>query len=70
MSSWDGEQDHSDLYSLKNHSEGERRQDDWDEEYDAGKTKKVKRAPKEERNGKEDKGNVFKSYRTIETLPK
>ena len=42
MSSWGGEDDNTDLYFLKNNRDGERNQDDWDEEYDAGKVKKVK----------------------------
>jgi len=43
VSSWNDDKDHSDLYTLKNSKDGEQRQDEWDEEYDAGKTKKVKK---------------------------
>ena len=48
------------MYSLKNHQDGERNQDDWDEEYDAGKTKKVKKKPwKEDEDKNEVKINIF-----------
>eukprot|EP00111_Clytia_hemisphaerica_P005319 TCONS_00015364-protein len=70
VSSWDGEQDHSDLYSLKNQHEGERKQDDWDEDYDAGKTKKVKKQAKEESGWKKDKGNAFQKLQDYRNFSK
>lgn len=60
MSSWEGEEDNTDLYTLKNHRNGERNQDDWDEEYDAGKVKKVKKKQwKDEEDPNQVKVNSF-----------
>lgn len=59
VSSWSGD-DNTDLYSLKNSDAKERTQDEWDEEYDAGKTKKVKKLRHDENGaGKHDGGNIF-----------
>ena len=67
MSSWEGEEDKSDLYSLKNHCDGERNQDDWDEEYDAGKVKKVKK--KEQWKEDEDPNRVkVNSFQKLQDL--
>lgn len=41
VSSWDG-CDASTKYSMSNRDDGERAQDEWDEEYDAGKVEKRK----------------------------
>lgn len=59
MKSWKGE-DSTHVYNMKNHDEDkkEKYQDEWDEEYDAGKVKKNKsRRPYEDEEDRYKKKN-------------
>ena len=68
VSSWGGENDNTDLYSLKNNRDVERNQDDWDEEYDAGKVKRVKNK-QQWREDEEDPNQVkVNSFQKLQDL--
>ncbi|XP_057311680.1 uncharacterized protein LOC130649421 [Hydractinia symbiolongicarpus] len=66
VSSWNGA-DNSDTYRINNRPDGERRQDEWDEEYDVGKMKKQKKS----RDGFEySKSNAFQELQNYRNYTK
>lgn len=67
MSSWDGCDDNTDMYTLKTKCEGERNQDKWDEDYDAGKTKKVKNKSKQS-NDQIRYESSFNSFQSLQSM--